>query len=1084
MIHQDIDNCDTVPTIPTIPTIENPPCEGDVVKPLKAIGSMDECLRSFGKTLGRKAITELSPLHVPGRDPLPEFDDMLREPFEPQKHVVAAAIQMMDAVGSGFIVGEMGCIAGESEVYDPVAGRYRRVDQITESFHVVSYHDGKAVVGKAHVPFIKGTRELYRVTLSNGRTFVATDHHRILTDRGYELVSVVAERLRESGSVPLPSIAEPCPSALGEFTSESVHVTEAVYARTDCYYDFTVDEFHNYVMAGVVHHNTGKTLLGMTSVFKHAQRSRNQGGFGGKFRCVVLCPDHLITKWAREIEETIPGAIAHRFDKWTEVVKLLDRKNGRRWAKPKGPEFYVLGRNQAKWYPEWLGISDPRKGFSGTTYKIAVSSKNVVVDRVPKLDENDRAVLDHRGDPVMENISARVHYCPRCGTPALDKKGVPLGAKHLSDTQQTCQGRYLEQILDNDRPQNGLDILSPIPSPHRDRATGQEVNHAGKKWIVRDCQEPLWNWTSRPCRWAPARIIQKKLRRFFHYLIIDEVHEQKSDESAQSMACGKLIASVRHTIALTGTIIGGYANHLFPLMIRLNPKTLRDEGFEWGKDLAFTETYGRIDRIITTREDDSCSPTVRKNVKSMRRSRSGKSSERKAVRPGVMPTLFGRHMIGSSMFITLGELASELPDLFEYIGGPFVASGDNNRDARAIEGWIDVACDMLSAQKAEYDRVTGTLESANKELLRKGSMKLLGAYLWTVMDYPDRPWGWDHDKELLKVLEHAKIEVIAEKSMSEATQFKLGHTVGYWDRPGVRTLDNFVGIVTPQSLDASVIYPKEQRLIEICKRQKADGIQTWVYVQMTGKRNVQPRLKTLLETEGLKVGVLRSGDVDPKEREDWIAKHGREFDVMISHPQLASTGLDLFSKAPGGHNYATLVFYETGYNLFTMRQAARRAWRIGQPRDCRVYYLYYKGTMQQRAMQLMSRKMAAAQALEGEFSEDGLAAMAGEDNLQMALAKSLADRIDASDMQRSWAKVASGPKSARKLIESATDLVIKRSKTATKSTSLKLHHPGHELAVDTDSDGAIEMPEFDAELVALMLANLSANGMILADLAG
>ena len=97
-----------------------------------------------------------------------------------------------------------------------------------------------------------------------------------------------------------------------------------------------------------------------------------------------------------------------------------------------------------------------------------------------------------------------------------------------------------------------------------------------------------------------TRIIQKKLRRYFDYLIIDEVHEQKSDESAQSMACGKLIASVPHTLALTGTIIGGYANHLFPLLIRLNPRTLRDEGYEWGKDLAFTETYGRIDRILTT----------------------------------------------------------------------------------------------------------------------------------------------------------------------------------------------------------------------------------------------------------------------------------------------------------------------------------------------------------------------------------------------------------------------------------------------------------------------------------------------------
>jgi SNF2 family DNA or RNA helicase len=35
-----------------------------------------------------------------------------------------------------------------------------------------------------------------------------------------------------------------------------------------------------------------------------------------------------------------------------------------------------------------------------------------------------------------------------------------------------------------------------------------------------------------------------------------------------------------------------------------------------------------------------------------------------------------------------------------------------------------------------------------------------------------------------------------------------------------------------------------------------------------------------------------------------------------------------------------------------MQQAARRAWRIGQSKDCRVYYLPYAGTMQQRAMAL------------------------------------------------------------------------------------------------------------------------------------
>src|SRR5580700_173741 len=78
------------------------------IKRLSEITSLDGYLQNFGRILGKKAITALAPLHVPGRDPLPDFDDLLREPFEPQKHVIAAAIKMMDAVGSGFLVGEMG----------------------------------------------------------------------------------------------------------------------------------------------------------------------------------------------------------------------------------------------------------------------------------------------------------------------------------------------------------------------------------------------------------------------------------------------------------------------------------------------------------------------------------------------------------------------------------------------------------------------------------------------------------------------------------------------------------------------------------------------------------------------------------------------------------------------------------------------------------------------------------------------------------------------------------------------------------------------------------------------------------------
>ena len=886
--------------INTIPT--------HAAKPLPDIQGLDDYLKSYGSILGKKAINALAPLHVPGRDELPDFDDMLRDPFEPQRHVIAAAVRMLDNVGSGFIVGEMG---------------------------------------------------------------------------------------------------------------------------------------------------TGKTLLGMTAVLKHGQRSRNQGGYGGKFRCVVLCPDHLISKWAREIEETVPGAIVGRFgpppraaepqakgrgrrkkDEVDEVagsrltlrhtLDLLGKSAGNgRWRKPEGPEFYVLGRNQAKWLSDWIGLSDEKRTFGTLDSKKSVAAKTVLVEKTPRLDEQGRPIRDQRGEPMMKTDFGRRYICPRCGNICRDeKKGEILGDKDLSARakgarQRRCPGRVMVEVADPTRKgQDGLDIRRP-GERLANQAAGQPFKHGGKTWVIRECKEPLFHYTSRPYRWSPARVIQKKLRRLFQYLIIDEVHEHKSDASAQSMACGKLIGAVDHVLALTGTIIGGYADHLYPLMMRLTPRTLRDEGFEWGKDLEFSVKYGRIDRIVTTKEGDS-GTSVSGNVKSMRRARSGNSTERKAVRPGVMPTMFGRHLIGSSAFITLEEMADELPDLFEYIGGPLPPPGpddDVERYGRMKAGYFETAVAMEPAQAAEYKRVAAILEAANRELLRKGSMKLLGAMLWTTIDYPDRPWGWTHDPEVKKAFEAMMATVTESLGPEAAVQLRPPHTVGYWNKPGSRRAEDWVGVVTPQDCPESVVYPKERALIDICKRQKADGYQTWVFVQMTGKRNIQPRLAKLLEAEGLKVGVLRSTDVDPKEREDWIAAHGRDYDVMISHPQLVSTGLDLFSKAEGGHNFATIVFYETGYNLFTMRQAARRAWRIGQPKDCRIYYLYYRETMQHRAMQLMSRKMAAAQALEGEFSEDGLAAMAGEDNLQMALAKSIARTIDDADMQRSWTKVKGGPKKARRPTE-------------------------------------------------------------------
>lgn len=896
----------------------------EVIPPIHQITGIDDYLRSYGKPLGKKAITALTPLHVPGRDPLPDFN-LLMELFPAQQHVVAAAIKMFNARGSGFLCGECG---------------------------------------------------------------------------------------------------------------------------------------------------VGKTKIGMAAAFMHGLLSRNQGGYGGCFRAIVLCPDHLVGKWCREIWETIPDVKIVRFGPQGDT-KVSTKKKGKRskgekalaeetntrkalrdtlallslgghkkpwvraprksWAKPEGAEFYVLGRNQAKWMSDWAGIADQQKGFDGITHEHSLSSKSIIVERENIKDENGYQVYDDQGRPATKAILGRVHYCPRCGTTVLDKRGTPVAKKALTNvknvSQQRCQGKFLKSIFDVARPSvPGGDTIE-LPARYAHHKAGQKVAHAGRDWLVCDCKEPLYNYTSRPYRWAPASIIQRKLKGLFQYLLIDEVHEQKSDESGQSMACSKLIGAVDHVFALTGTIIGGYAHHLYPLMMRITPKTLKEEGFEWGHDMEFSKRYGRIRTVVTTTEEGAGSD-VMGSAKSMRKAKSGNRTPKSYVDPGVMPTMFSNHMMETSIFLTLAELADNLPDLFEYVGSdlpdpePPRQIGESQEDyefrldldERNRAGWFDVACDMDPEQKDEYDRIMGIMIAENKELLKRGSLKFLGAMLWTGLDYPDRPFGWGHDPDVLKAFQHRHDHMPFE----EAQKCELGHTIGYWRLPHNKKWDNWQGVVTPKDCQDTRVYPKEQALIDICVQQKAEGRQTWVGVNMSGKRDIQPRLKGLLQARGLKVGILRSTTCEPIDREQWIEENGRDHDVMISNPELVKTGLDLFSKKQGGHNYSTIVLYETGYNLFTLMQFGRRHWRIGQPMDCRIYYLYYKGTVQQKAMDIMSRKMAAAMALSGRFSEDGLAAMAGEDNMQMALAKQLSQRISEADMQRNWGKVKSGPK---KKISSKLDML-------------------------------------------------------------
>lgn len=200
--------------------------------------------------------------------------------------------------------------------------------------------------------------------------------------------------------------------------------------------------------------------------------------------------------------------------------------------------------------------------------------------------------------------------------------------------------------------------------------------------------------------------------------------------------------------------------------------------------------------------------------------------------------------------------------------------------------------------------------------------------------------------------------------------------------------------ITAPKLDITLL-PKEKELLAIVKEEKSQGRKVLLYLTFTGNRDTRARLKTVLEARGFNVGVLPE-TIEPKKRESWIDQNAHMFDVLITNPELVKVGLDLIQ-------FPTVVFFQVGYNIFTLRQAARRSWRIGQKLPVRVYYLTYRNTMQETAISLITKKLEVALLVEGDLPE-GLAEYQVEGgSLIEEMAKALVEGRTYSGAETAWA---------------------------------------------------------------------------------
>lgn len=667
---------------------------------------------------------------------------------------------------------------------------------------------------------------------------------------------------------------------------------------------------------------TGKTLMGIATAWllHHA----------GLPRALVVCPPHLVYKWRREIKQTVPEARVWILNGPDTLKKLLQLRLVT--GKPSVPEFFVMGRVRMRMGFNWAPVFVERTRTTGPEdvvgSKVAACSDCFAPIVVPDTDGAERALS---AAEAQIKLNTRQMKCQACSGAlwSLTRPGsAPKSRREIlldSITQiPTIGTKTAGKLLDT----FGEDMLG-----------GMLEDNVHEFINLMDEKGDLY-FTDRQARrmeramahmefsfgqggYQPTEFIKRYLPKgFFGLLIGDEGHEFKNDGSAQGQAFGVLASQCRKALLLTGTLMGGYADDLFFLLFRLNPKAMIEDGFGYqrGSLGAASWAFMRAHGVVKDIYKQSSAPA---EERAHRTAKGRNVTHREAKAPGFGPVGVMRYVLPMTAFLKLKDIGGNiLPPYEEFFTG----------------------VPMDPEQQNQYFRLANALKVELRQALRAGDQSLLGVVLNALLAWPDccfRPETVVHP--------HRKHVLASAPAMFDE--------------------------VTPM--------PKELKMIELCRQAKRAGRRTLVYSVYSGTRDTMSRLKALLEAEGFKVAVLRAS-VEAAKREDWLLEQvDRNVDVVITNPELVKTGLDMLE-------FPTIVFMQSGYNVYTLQQASRRSWRIGQKLPVDVHFLGYEGCAQMECLALMAKKIAVSQSTSGDMPDSGLDVLnQSGDSVEVALAKQL-----------------------------------------------------------------------------------------------
>ncbi len=654
-------------------------------------------------------------------------------------------------------------------------------------------------------------------------------------------------------------------------------------------------------------------------------------------RSLVVCPPHLVYKWRREIKQTVPNAKVWILNGPDTLKKLLELRLIR--EKPATPEFFVMGRVRM------------RMGFNWAPAFV------------------ERRVIDFSGDREkrLDSASTPVAACPDCFEPiavpdvdGVDRSLSPSEAREKLNMRQTkcgaCGAALWSLVRPGSAPKSRREVLhasmTQIPTIG-DKTAAKLLETFGEDMLGDMLEDNVYEFIN---------------------LMDDEGDLFFSDRQARRME--RAMASMEFSFGQGGYQPTEFIKRQLPpgffgLLIADEGHEFKNDGSAQGQAFGVLASQCRKTLLLTGTlmggyAEDLFYLLFRLNPAAMVRDgfryRRGslsaaswafmrthgvvkdiyKQSSRNEAEERSHRTAKGRSVVHREAkapgFGPVGVMRYVLPCT------AFLKLRDIGSNVLPTYDEYFVGVPMADDQLAVYVRLASSLKDALRQALRVGDQSLLGVVLNALLAWPDCCFR--------------------------------SETVMHPHRKAVLA-------TAPALFDDSTPMPKELRLLDICRKAKRDGRKTLVYTVYTGTRDTSTRLKGLLEASGFKVAVLRAS-VEAAKREDWLLEQvDRGVDVVITNPELVKTGLDMLE-------FPTIVFMQSGYNVYTLQQASRRSWRIGQRCPVDVHFLGYEGCAQMECLSLMARKIAVSQSTSGDMPDSGLEVLnQSGDSVEVALAKQL-----------------------------------------------------------------------------------------------